>query len=134
MKMSKIGSILRMRCPNCHEESLFDNPNPYDFGQMGKMPDNCKSCGTNFKREPGFYFGAAYVSYALTVALWVAVLVALITFDAIGLIEYAFLENPLTFLVTGVITLLILLPVIFRLSRSIWIHMFVKEKNTKEEI
>ena len=51
-------------------------------------------------KEPGFYFGASYVSYALTVALWVAVVVALLTFDAIGLIEYGFLTHPVTFLGT----------------------------------
>ena len=131
MKMSKLASILRMRCPSCHEESLFENPNPYAFHEIGKMPDHCPNCGTSFKREPGFYFGAAYVSYGLTVALWIAVLVALITFDALGIIEYAFLENPLTFLITGVIALIALLPFIFRLSRSIWIHIFVKDKKVE---
>ncbi|MEZ7941814.1 MAG: hypothetical protein QMB45_09420, partial [Flavobacteriales bacterium] len=78
----------------------------------------------------GFYFGASYVSYGLTVAIWVAVYVALITFNAIGLISYTFSDNPWTFLIIGVVTLLILLPAIFRLSRSLWISMFVKFKKS----
>lgn len=90
------------------------------------MHKNCTHCGQKFEPEPGFYFGAAYVSYALTVALWVAWYVALITFEALGLFTWTFEENALEFLVGGVLLLLVLLPVIYRLSRSIWISMFVK--------
>ncbi len=79
-------------------------------------------------KEPGFYFGASYVSYALTVALWVAVVVALLTFDAIGLIEYGFLTHPVTFLGTGITLLLLLVPIIFRVSRSIWLAVFIEPR------
>lgn len=118
--------MLRMRCPQCQQGHLFVDPNSYNPSTMSKMHDKCPVCGEDFKREPGFYFGAAYVSYALTVALWIAVLVALITFDAIGLIEYSFYKNPLTFLLSGIAVLLLLFPLIYRLSRSIWINIFVK--------
>lgn len=97
------------------------------------MPDACLACNENFKKEPGFYFGAAYVSYALTVALWIACLVALMTFNAIGLIEFGFFENPMTFIITGVVTLVVLLPLIGRISRAIWINMFVKYDPSKSK-
>lgn len=97
------------------------------------MKKVCGHCGESFTREPGFYFGAAYVSYALTVALWVAVLVALMTFDAIGLISFGFFDNPLTFIVSGVVTLVLLLPPLYRLSRSIWINFFVNYRGKEEE-
>ncbi len=87
------------------------------------MPDACPVCGEDFLREPGFYFGAAYVSYALTIALWVAVLVALMCFDWWGLIKFSFFEDVTLFLSTGITLLLVLLPLIARLSRSIWLHM-----------
>lgn len=97
------------------------------------MHPKCQVCGENFKREPGFYFGAAYVSYGLTVALWVACVVALYTFDAIGIISYAFFENPITTIVVGAVALVVMLPVLFRLSRSLWIHMFVSyDKNAAQ--
>ena len=84
-------------------------------------------CKADFTREPGFYFGAAYVSYALTVALWIAVLVALLTIGDLGWIEFTgFFEQPEVFLVNGIVTLLALLPLVQRLSRSIWIHFFVR--------
>lgn len=99
---------------------------------MAHIHKACSVCGENFEREPGFYFGAAYVSYGLTVALWVAVLVALLTFDALGWIEYGFYENPVTLLVTGIIALLVLLPVLYRGSRIIWLNIFMKYKRPEE--
>lgn len=130
-KDTKLYSILGMRCPKCHEGKLFDEPNPYKFSTLTKMPSKCPHCAENFEREPGFYFGAAYVSYGLTVALWIACLVALITFDALGLIEFGFYTHPTTFIITGVVALIALLPPIYRLSRSIWIHFFVKYDPSK---
>lgn len=124
-KGSKLYSILKMKCPKCHEGDLFIDKRPYNLSKIADMPASCPVCSEDFKREPGFYFGAAYVSYALTVALWVAVLVALFTFDALGLISYSFFENPLTFLISGIVSLVVLLPLLYRLSRSIWISMFV---------
>lgn len=94
------------------------------------MHENCLICEEDFKREPGFYFGAAYVSYALTVALWVAVLVALICFDWWGWISFSFFEDVPLFLACGIGVLLLLMPVILRLSRSIWIHMFTKRNGS----
>lgn len=93
------------------------------------MPPKCGHCGEPFLREPGFYFGAAYVNYALTVALWVAVLVALYTFGALGWITFTGLfDQPETFLLTGIAALILLLPPLQRLSRSLWIHFFVRFK------
>ena len=92
------------------------------------MPEACPVCGEDFSREPGFYFGAAYVSYALTVALWVAVLVALTCFELWGLLQFSFFEDVGMFLSTGIALLILLLPVIARLSRSIWLHMMTRRK------
>jgi uncharacterized protein (DUF983 family) len=127
-KPGKFIAMLTNRCPACHEGHLFEKANPYASGFMTMKP-KCEVCGENFKREPGFYFGAAYVSYALTVALWVAVVVALYTFDAIGLMEYTFFYKPMLTIVIGIVLLVVLLPVLFRLSRSLWIHMFVQRKD-----
>jgi uncharacterized protein (DUF983 family) len=123
----KLIATITNRCPSCHQGELFDQSNPYSSGFM-KMKPHCENCGCDFKREPGFYFGAAYVSYGLTVALWISCIVALYTFDAIGLITYAMFDKPVLTLVVGFSALILLLPVLYRLSRSIWIHMFVSRK------
>jgi len=124
---NKLTATITNRCPSCHKGHLFEQSNPYASGFM-KMNTQCKECGCDFKREPGFYFGAAYVSYGLTVALWISCIVVLYTFDAIGLITYAMFDKPVLTLVVGFTALIALLPVLYRLSRSIWIHMFVSRK------
>jgi uncharacterized protein (DUF983 family) len=123
---SKFKAIITQKCPKCHDGHLWGHPNPYKLSVLTHMNKSCQVCGENFLREPGFYFGAAFVSYGLTVGLWIAVLVALLSFDAMGVIEFSFFENPLTFFISGLVALLAALPFIYRLSRSIWIHFFVK--------
>ena len=105
--------------------SIFETK-AYDLKGFMRMKSSCDNCQTDFQREPGFYFGAAYVSYGLTVALWVAVYVAMYCFNKWGLIEYEFLKHSTKFFVTGIVVLVLLLPVLFRLSRSLWLSWFVK--------
>jgi len=119
--------MLKHQCPVCNQSSIYTNPRIYTLIDLGKMHSTCPVCKANLVPETGFYFGAAYVSWALTVALWVSVLVALKVFDALGWIEFGFLTHPVTFLSVGMIATFIAFPYMFRLSRSIWAHMFVKK-------
>lgn len=82
------------------------------------MPDHCESCGLKFNLEPGFFYGAMYVGYGISVAYLTAVYIAM-------MIVTPDFEVVLYFIL-GIGSLLILTPVIFRLSRSIWLSMFVK--------
>jgi hypothetical protein len=124
--------MLSHKCPVCHKASIYKNPSIYTFVELGDMYRECPVCHTNLVPETGFYFGAAYVSWALTVALWVSVLIALKVFDALGWIEFGFLTHPVTFLTTGMVATLVFFPYMFRLSRSIWAFMFIKKKPQAE--
>ncbi len=125
-KKSILTSTLTFQCPACNQSSMYENPSLYALKDLGKFKSKCDACGTNLHPESGFYFGAAYVSWGLTVALWVSVLIALKIFDAFGWIEFGFLTNPITFLTTGVIATIVVFPYLYRLSRSVWAHMFIK--------
>lgn len=124
-KTTRIGALLNNRCPKCYEGKLF-SAGAYNLKRVSEMSKNCTVCGEDFEREPGFYFGAAYVSYALTVALWIALFVALTCFDWWGWMAFSFFDDVPFFLGTGIGLLVILMPVVMRLSRSIWLHMFTK--------
>ena len=124
-KKSALYATVALKCPRCRKGDLFKTRSAYAKG-MAEMHKKCACCGESFTREPGYYFGAAYVSYALTIALWVGVFVALSVFDAIGLMSFSMSEDAILFIVTGVLLLLLLALPIYRLSRSAWIHMFVK--------
>ena len=40
---------------------------------MGDVRDECNVCHLKYEREPGFLYGAMYVSYGLGVALFVTI-------------------------------------------------------------
>lgn len=125
MKGTKLYSILTLTCPKCQEGKLFLKSSAYSKG-LADMHKTCSNCHEKFEREPGFYYGAAYVSYGLTVGLWIALWVAFVVFDAIGLMSFSFQEDALLYLILGIVLLLALLPILYRLSRAIWINIFVK--------
>jgi uncharacterized protein (DUF983 family) len=116
-KGTKLYSIIKQKCPKCHDGDLFEYKNSYRFKDITTMYEHCPHCGLKYEQEPGFFYGAMYVSYALTVALWVTLAVVIFTFNNI---------SPWLFLGIGVATLFLLLPIIYRLSRAIWLNIFVK--------
>lgn len=95
----------------------------FDLTNFYKVKDKCSECGQAFHLEPSFYYGAMYVSYGLQVALFVAVAIAI----------WVFLPNAgvITYMVGVGIIAVVLLPINLRLSRSIWIHFFVKYDPSK---
>ncbi len=125
----RLNSVFRFQCPRCGKGALFVEPNAYRLKDIAEMHPNCSVCGEDFLREPGFYFGAAYVSYALTVALWVALLVALLCFDAWGWMEFGMFTHAELYLGLGITLLLGLLPLLYRLSRSLWIALFTSRES-----
>ena len=121
LKGSKSNSILTGSCPVCQEESMYVDSNPYNLLNIFKMHEKCSNCGTKYKMEPSFFFGAMYVSYALGVAVAVAAFI----------IAYVFLGGKLlTTFIAITISLIVLMPIIIRLSRNIWINMFLNYKGT----
>ncbi|MCG9911615.1 MAG: DUF983 domain-containing protein [Flavobacteriales bacterium] len=116
MQRGFIYSVVKDKCPRCNEGNLFVNKNWYTAKNIGVMPDNCPVCGQDFKIEDGFYLGATYVSYAITVALLVPLLA----------ISYFLFNLDFMWLLPILVVLLtLLMPPILRVSRSIWINFFV---------
>ena len=116
-KGGEFYSIIKQKCPRCHQGNLFEKKNSYRFKDITAMYDRCTHCGLKYEKEPGFFYGAMYVSYGLTVALWVTLAVIIFPF---------YNMSPWLFLGIGVVALFLLLPIIYRLSRAIWLSIFVK--------
>ena len=86
------------------------------------MHVSCPVCGQPTEKEPGFYYGTGYVSYALGVAISVATFVA--WFVLIGMSVH---DNRFFYwLITNAVILVVFQPWLMRISRSIWISWFVK--------
>jgi uncharacterized protein (DUF983 family) len=115
-KGTKLYSILKFKCPQCHEGELFTNRNPYRLKGFFDMPERCKVCQLKYEMETGFFYGGMYVSYGLSIAISVAMWIALNTFTTVSMVE---------FLVIDLSLLVLLTPYVFKLSRAIWINFFV---------
>ncbi|UNZ00194.1 DUF983 domain-containing protein [Zhouia spongiae] len=116
-KGSRLYSILTGSCPKCHQESMYIDNNMYNLSNIYKMHDTCSHCGTRYKIEPSFFYGAMYVSYGVGVAVAVAAFI----------ITYLFIGTSLkTAFISIVASLIVFMPVIMRISRNIWINFFVK--------
>ncbi|SFW63754.1 DUF983 domain-containing protein [Cellulophaga fucicola] len=115
-KGNKLYSILTGSCPKCHLESMYKDKNPYRMANIFDMHERCSHCNTKYKMEPSFFYGAMYVSYGVGIAFAVAAF----------FISFIFIETSLlvTFICI-VVTLIGFMPVIMRLSRNIWINMFM---------
>ncbi|MFB9078968.1 DUF983 domain-containing protein [Flavobacterium procerum] len=115
-KGSKLNSILTGSCPKCQSESMYEDTNPLNLTKVLKMNDHCSHCGFKYLIEPSFFYGAMYVSYALNVAVGVAAFIVSFVFFG-STIEQSFLSI--------IITLIVLFPFVLRLSRNLYINMFV---------
>ncbi|MDR5591631.1 DUF983 domain-containing protein [Christiangramia sp. SM2212] len=121
LKGTKIYSILTGTCPVCHEESMYKESNPYKLSRVYQMHERCSNCGTKYKIEPSFFYGAMYVSYGVGIAFSVAAFI----------IAHLFLNASLLasfFAIVG--TLVVFMPIIMRLSRNIWINFFFNYKKS----
>ncbi|MDP5100207.1 MAG: DUF983 domain-containing protein [Nonlabens sp.] len=116
LKGTKLYSIFTGTCPVCQSESMYVSSNLYNPSETQKMHERCGNCGTKYKIEPSFFYGAMYVSYGLGVAMGIATYI---------IAAFLFNLDRLTifFLIMGVIVFS--LPVVIRLSRNIWINMFM---------
>lgn len=117
--MGQLLNALKFKCARCGKGEMFVSKNPYKWGEMMTMHKHCSSCGMLYERESGFFFGAMYISYAINIALFVSATVG----------YYLFFDESVDWrwYISGYVVLTLLLtPVIFRLSRSIWLMLMTK--------
>ncbi len=120
--MNVMSSIWNYKCPRCRKGDLFIKP--FEIKNPLNMPDRCSNCDLNYSPEPGYYFGAMFISYGWTV--WT--ILAIVGFCMLVLdwtVEASF----------GLVVFVSALSYFFimRISRSMYIHMDVRfDKKHKE--
>jgi uncharacterized protein (DUF983 family) len=118
-KGSKIYSILTGCCPKCHEENMYKSNNFLKFWNVLKMNEYCSNCNLKYNMEPSFFFGAMFVSYALSVG------VAIVTFLISVYVFNTTLKESFLYII---LLLVVTMPLALRYSRNIWINIFVHFK------
>jgi hypothetical protein len=113
----KLKSITGFKCPRCLKGDFFVS-HPYKIKTSGFTLENCSHCGEKFLKEPGYFYGAMYVSYAFAVMLFCTVYVSyLLWFPEVSV------WWPIG--IIGVASF-ILAPFFNALSKIVWINFFVK--------
>lgn len=114
-KGSKLYSIWHNKCPRCQEGDFFVKSSGFRFKDNLKTHETCSNCGLKYMIEPSFFYGAMYVSYAITVAMAVAVFVICRLLDL----------SLLTALISILAALILANPFVMRVSRLLYINLFI---------
>ncbi|MEM6394966.1 MAG: DUF983 domain-containing protein [Bacteroidota bacterium] len=120
MKRSLIGAMIGHKCAVCRQGDMFPT-GAYSFDRPFTMNERCPKCNANLEPEPGFYYGAMFVSYVLLV------------FPLLGLTM--FLKWILGWSIEASFALIIGLGLLilvwwFRFSRAVWLNLMVKYDRT----
>src|SRR6186713_1570294 len=126
---ASVLNLFKCKCPRCRQGDMFVNKNPYVLKETMKMNKYCPVCGQPLNIEVGFYYGSSYISYALTVAISIATLIAWWVLMGISIQD----NGIFYWLGANSLLLLILQPYLMRISRTGWLAFFVRyNKNWKQ--
>ena len=59
---SAITSTFALTCPRCRRGDLFPTSS-FSFDKPFMQYEHCPECGNSYFPEPGFYYGAMFISY-----------------------------------------------------------------------
>lgn len=115
--MNKLEATVKLKCPRCHEGELFENKRFFSWRKLSKMYANCSVCGLKYERETGFFYGAMYISSIINMMFFVAATVAYYVYFDVRVDWRIYIWSYVLFTV-------LITPVLYRLSRSIWLEIF----------
>lgn len=112
--MSNLSGIIKGICPNCGKSHIFETKgNPFLL-KMPKMREKCDVCDYSYHKEPGFYFGAMYVSYGFVVIQLILVMI----------IGFLFSLSYMQMFISTLIFTFILWTFNYKYARIIWLYIF----------
>ncbi|TPN82999.1 DUF983 domain-containing protein [Aquimarina algicola] len=117
--MSILLNILKGKCSKCGKGDIFEKRSGISILGLPKMNYKCTNpeCRHKFLIEPGYFYGAMYVSYGLTVAEGIA----------IYLISSIFISNPVYSFIIIAISAILLSTTNYKYARILWIYLFTKK-------
>ena len=115
-KGNKTYSIFNLKCPRCHEGDLFKTPT-FSFKQPFDMHDKCLHCDLNYMPEPGFYYGAMFISY---------IFMGWFCIGFVAILHWVLGWSTAASFAMLILVCLVFFVWIFRTARAIWININVK--------
>ncbi|MEO0789500.1 MAG: DUF983 domain-containing protein [Bacteroidota bacterium] len=119
-----VKAMFAHKCAECHQGDMFPT-GAFSFEKPFEMHKRCPKCNANLEPEPGFYYGAMFVSYIL------------IIFPILGITM--FLHWILDWSIEASFGLVIAISAIifvwwFRFARAVWLNLMVGYKPEKAAI
>jgi uncharacterized protein (DUF983 family) len=113
--VGKVSRIFNYKCPRCGQGRIYKEP--FNFKKPLEMPEKCEVCALPMLPEPGYYYGAMFLSYIVTGWLYLAVigfcmLVLKMSVEQSFLVLLVFVA--LTYFRTA------------RMARALWLNIMVK--------
>lgn len=99
-------AVLRQRCPRCLEGRVYTS--------LLRMNETCPLCEHRFQREPGYFLGAMYISYPMSVVV--------LAIAFVGLRALLPDLRPEWLVLLSACVLVPFVPSIVRWSRILWMH------------
>ena len=119
---NKLKAIASGKCPKCEKGDVFQ----YKWWQLtnfSKMNKTCPNCNVAFEIEPGFFYGAMYMSYGNSLLIMIIGGVS---------IFYLFNDPPVLYYIIPItIVSLLITPWNFRISRVLYLHLMSGIKYNK---
>ena len=104
--------IVHAKCPRCRRGDMFET-GMYSFKSQ-VMKKTCGHCGLTYEREPGYFYVAMLLSYAMFVAEMITMAIVIHTLSGSN--------NPWVYVIIIIIVGIILAPFNFRYSRVVLLH------------
>ncbi len=113
-----LPSLLANKCPNCREGAVFEQKGIFPLSRLLRIHPRCPHCGQKLLHERN---NGAGINYALTVML---TFLNLVWYWPIFGLSYR--DNSVYyFLATSITIVLLLQPWLMRLSRMIYLYLFI---------
>jgi uncharacterized protein (DUF983 family) len=121
---SKGLAVLKAKCPQCQSGKMFKK-SALKLNGFTEMFDTCSVCGLTFEVEPGFFWGAMYVSYGITTGMMLV----------IGVLVYTFSNHEARFwgyIIPIFLAMFSSIPFTYRYSRVLMLYYFSPVRFNKD--
>ena len=116
---SQIVAMLQCKCPRCRKGDIFEY-SALNIAKFAKTYAHCPVCNLRFEREPGFFIGAMYFGYAISIAAFVSTAVAIVVLSTV----FKFQTSVSMYVSSIIAVTLLIVPFNFRYSRVLMLYLF----------
>ncbi len=112
-------AIASCKCSRCRRGDMFPY-SAFNIAKFAKTNERCPVCNFKFEVEPGFFVGAMYIGYAISVALFTTVAVGISILSTI----FGFETSVRMYVINIIVATILMIPFNFRYSRVLMLYWF----------